>query len=148
MRQRVLWFVRVAAIPVAVLCGAAAKPVFDLVCVLTVGRTVQSIDSPNGGHEATLLRKNNLADFNFIVTVDGRRVYESPDLMPFVDHAYRETLVWDTSGRIVVLELMGKHVFAYDANEQRPLTKGELSRYTLYPQPSDYVYVTLHDIDE
>ena len=48
MKRRVLWFVRVAAIPVAFLCGAAAKPVFDFMCVLTVGRTVQSIDSPKG----------------------------------------------------------------------------------------------------
>ena len=116
MKRRLLWFVRVAAIPVAFLCGAAAKPAFDFVCVLTLGRVVQSI--------------------------------ESPDLMPFFDHEYRETLVWDTTGRIVVLELMAKHVFAYDAKEHRPLRKGELVRYTLYPQPTDYVYVELKDIDE
>jgi hypothetical protein len=68
--------------------------------------------------------------------------------MPFRDRSYRETLVWDKSGHIVVLELMGKRVFAYDAVNKRRLGKGELSKYQLYPMPSDYVYVELKDIDQ
>ena len=86
--------------------------------------------------------------YNFIIKVDGKTVYWSNDLMPFSDRIYRETLLWDKTERIVVLELMGKRVFAYDTATGNALPKGEIGKYTLYPMPSDNVYTDLKDIDE
>lgn len=127
--------------------GIIAMPVYRVVTGIIGGRTVQTISSPNG-NQAVLYKKHNLADVNFKVAVGGETVYVSPDLMPFPDGMYRETLVWDETGRVVVLELMGKRVFAYDIVEKRKLVKGELSQYKLYPTTNEYVYVYLKDIDD
>jgi hypothetical protein len=137
------------AYPGCFLVGMAIMPIYGFVSGELWGRNVQTLYSPGGAeHQAALLKKYNLADINFIVKVDGVRVYESSDLMPFRDHSYRETLVWDKTGKIVVLELMGKRVFAYDAVNKRMLRKGELAQYQLFPKPGDNVYVDLKDIDE
>jgi hypothetical protein len=56
--------------------------------------------------------------------------------------------VWDETGRVVMLELMGKHVFAYDAEKKRDLVKGELKQYKFYPTPADQNYAAFVDIDE
>lgn len=133
---------------IGVLIGLIYVPVYKFGTSIWGGRHIQTLVSPNGRHSADLLRKHNLADFNFIVKVDGNRVFESPDLAGFPDNLYRETLVWDKTGRIVVLELMGKRVFAYDTREARNLGKGELRQYEFYPMPNDYFYVYLKDIDE
>ena len=90
---------------------------------------------------AKLLKKHNLGDINFIVKVDGERVYESSDLMPFPDHVYRETLLWDKTDTVVVLELMGKRVFAYNADEKREVVKGELANYEFYPTLADHYFM-------
>jgi hypothetical protein len=122
--------------------------IYGAVSGILWGKTVQILYSPDEKHHAALLKKENLADINFIVEVDGRRIYESPDFMPFVDGSYRETLLWDKTGRVVVLELMGKRVFAYDTQARRRLQKGELGQYTLFPLPSDQNYAEISDIDE
>ena len=133
---------------IGVLIGLVCVPVYKFGTSICCGRHIQTLVSPNEKHSADLLRKHNLADFNFIVKVDGNRVFESSDLAGFPDNLYRETLVWDKTGRIVVLELMGKRIFAYDTQEERSLGKGELRQYELYPMPDDYFYVYLKDIDE
>lgn len=133
---------------IGVFIGLIAVPFYQIATSLFGGRHIQTLVSPNGKHSAVLLRKHNLVDTNFIVKVDGHRIYESPDLAGFSDNLYRETLVWDKTGRIVVLELMGKRIFAYDAVKERMLGKGELQQYELYPMPNDYFYVYLKDIDE
>ena len=127
--------------------GLLAMPAYRVVTGIFGGRTIQTIWS-SSGHRAILYKQHNLADINFKVGVDGETVYVSSDVMPFPDGMYRETLVWDKTGRVVVLELMGKRVFAYDAIEKRKLDKGELASYTLYPSTSEYVYTNLKDIDE
>ena len=140
---------RILAYPGCLLLGLVFTPVYGFVSATFLsGESMQTLYSPDGTHRATLLRKYNLADFNFIVKIDGQRVYESPDLIPFSDRSYRETLVWDKNSKIVVLELMGKKVFAYDVANKRRLGKGELQQYRLYPLPTDNVYVVLKDIDE
>lgn len=127
--------------------GIIAMPAYRVVTGIVGGRTVQMINSPDG-NLAVLYKKHNLADINFKVAVGGETVYVSPDLAPFPDGMYRETLVWDETGRVVTLELMGKRVFAYDTIEKRRLRKGELSQYKLYRTTSEYVYVYLKDIDD
>ena len=130
------------------LLGMAVLPARDVVSGIFWGRDLQILNSPDRAHQAVLLKKYNLADINFIVKVDGERVYESSDLMPFTDHSYRETLLWDKTGRVVALELMGKRVFAFDTHTNRELEKGELSQYQLWPMPSDHNYADIKDIDE
>jgi hypothetical protein len=127
--------------------GLIAMPAYRVVAGIFGGRKVQTICS-HAGSCAVLYKQHNLADINFKVGVNGQTVYTSPDVMPFPDGMYRETLVWDETGRVVVLELMNKRVFAYDTVEQRRLGKGELSQYKLYPTTSEYVYVDLKDIDD
>ena len=56
--------------------------------------------------------------------------------------------MWDKTGRVVVLELMGKRVYAYDTQTKKRLQKGELNQYQLWPMPSDQNYADLKDIDE
>jgi hypothetical protein len=136
------------AYPACFLIGLALMPIYGFVSGELWGQNIQTLDSPNAAHRASLLKKYNLADINFIVKVDGVRVYESPDLIPFADRSYREALVWDKTGRVVMLELMGKRVFAYDAISKRRLERGELKNYVMYPMASDNVYVYLKDIDE
>ena len=123
-------------------------PIYCFVSSITVGKHVQTLVSPDERHTAVLLSKHNLADFNFIVKVDGVKVYESPDLWGRDDHFFREQLIWDKTSRVVVLEIMGKRVFAYNADAQETLAKGQLSGYKFYPMPNDYFCVYLRDIDD
>jgi hypothetical protein len=132
---------------VGIVLGLIAMPTYRVVSSVFGGRTVQTVWS-DSGHRAVLYKQYSLMNINFKVEVEGQVVYISPDVLNFPDGMYRETLVWDETGRIVVLELMGKRVFAYDAVEKRKLGKGELSQYKLYPTASDYVLEELRDIDE
>lgn len=124
-----------------------AFPVYNFVTSFFYGTEIQRLRS-GIGHSALLYKKGIIVDINFVVTVDGKQVYVSPDYAAFQDRLYRETLVWDKTGQIVVLELMGKRVFAYNARERRELQKGELSKYKFYPMPSDTNYAPIKDIEE
>ena len=127
--------------------GVIVMPAYKIATNIFGGRTLQTVWS-DSGHHAFLNKQYSLMNINFKVGVDGEIVYISPDVINFPDGMYRETLIWDETGRIVVLELMGKRVFAYDAVEKRKLGKGELSQYKLYPTTSENVLEELHDIDE
>jgi hypothetical protein len=133
---------------IGIFVGLIANPIYQIVIGIVSGRHIQTLYAPETNRQAILLKKHNLADINFVVKVDGKRVYFSSDYVPYPDHLYRETLVWDKTGRIVVLELMGKRVFAYDAEEQRELEKGEIDKYLLYPVENDVNYAPIKDINE
>lgn len=137
-----------ACVTVGIFTGLLINPFYQIAASITIGRSIQPLYSPSRNHKAVLLRKHNLADFNFIVKVDGDKVYQSPDLCGGGDHSFRETLVWDKTGQVVILELMGKRVFAYDAVNKRNLEKGELNQYEFSPMPGDYFCIYLRDIDE
>jgi hypothetical protein len=86
--------------------------------------TVQSKLNPTGSHRAKLVRHQGI-DVNFKVVVDGETIYYSPDFAP-VEFDFREQIAWDKTGKIVVLEVAGKRLFAYDAEQKRQLTETEL----------------------
>jgi hypothetical protein len=65
---------------------------------------LQTLRSPNGRWTAELFRSDSI-DRNYTVRVGGARVYASPDFSPRQDIPYRETLLWDKTGRIVILEV-------------------------------------------
>jgi hypothetical protein len=118
--------------------GALAADIFR-------GINVQTIDSKMG-HRAELLKKHNLADMNFIVRMDGRKIFESPDLAGCSQNACREFLLFDDNGEVIVLNVVGKNIFAYDAKHDRELGKGELARYK-FSMPG-YEQNLLRDIDQ
>ncbi len=93
--------------------------------------TVMKKPSPDRQHTAKLVRVQGI-DVNFRVTVDGRRVYGSPDFAP-VRADFREQLVWATNSQVVVLEVAGRRIFGYQAVEKRPLTDSELLKVQFTP---------------
>ena len=86
--------------------------------------TIQTKLNPKGSHKAKLVRHQGI-DVNFRVVVDGETIYYSPDFAP-VDFDFREQIAWDKTGNIVVLEVAGKRLFAYDAEQKWQLSNNEL----------------------
>jgi hypothetical protein len=79
-----------------------------------------------------------IIDYNLAVDVDGKRVYRSGDIWGVSEMQIRATLVWDTTGRVVAFERMGKIHFAYDTEEKREMKEDELKNYCLSPMSEDY----------
>ena len=123
---------------------------YGIPALLRIPRKLQEISPAiSTNHSAVLYKKNGLGDFNFIVKLDGKTVYTSPDYMTYPDFQYRETLLWDETGKVLVLELMGKRVFAIEAETGKKLQKGELQGLKFHPVPSDKdFYAPLKDLDE
>jgi hypothetical protein len=135
--------------PLCFLIGLALEPAYEIVSGVGWGRTIQIVNSNSGAHQAVLAKKHNLADMNFIVKVDGKRVYISPDYVNYPDNYYQENLQWDITGKVVVLQLIGKRVFAYDTVTQQGLKKGDLERYQFLPTKSPVEnYAPITDLDE
>ena len=93
--------------------------------------TVMTKRSPDGQHTAKLTRKQGI-DVNFIVSVDGSRVYRSPDFAP-VRADFREQLIWDANSQVVVLEVAGRRIFGHHVGEKRSMTDSELAMIRLTP---------------
>jgi hypothetical protein len=108
-----------ALVVLCIIFGIAA-----VVFYLTSGTTVQEKISPVGSHRAKLVRHDGI-DVNFQVVVDGEKVFRSPDFAPVRDD-FREQIVWDATGKVMVLEVAGQRLFGYDAERKRRLTDEEL----------------------
>lgn len=89
-------------------------------------RVVQILDSADGSTRAELVRRYALFDLNFMVFVNGQKIYTSPDFDGTYKIAYRETICWDTSGKDLVLEIAGRRLFGYNLATKRRLTDREL----------------------
>ena len=93
--------------------------------------TVMTKPSPDRQHTAKLSRVQGI-DVNFRLTVDGSRVYSSPDFAPIrVD--FREHIFWDTNSQVVMLEVAGRRIFGYHVVEKRRLKDAELFKAQLTP---------------
>ena len=101
--------------------------------------TVQILRSPEGAHIAELRRADGI-DLNFYVKVNGKLVYRSPDFAPNSRVDFHERLVWDKSGKVVVLKVTGRRLFGYDAYNKRPLSDKELLEVEFAPEPNDWEY--------
>ena len=115
----------VVGVVVLAFAGFAAMFYFSMVS------TVMTKRSPDRHHTAKLSRVQGI-DVNFGITVDGTRVYGSPDFAP-VRADFREQLIWDTNSQAVVLEVAGRRIFGYHVGEKRPLTGSELLKIQLTP---------------
>jgi hypothetical protein len=100
---------------------------------------LQKLDSRDRKHTAELLRMDGI-DRNYTVRVDGQRVYRSPDFAPRRDIPFRETLTWDSTGSIVILEVAGNRIFGYDTSHARALTDEQLLAAELPPSPQLWEY--------
>jgi hypothetical protein len=89
--------------------------------------------SPDRKHVARLRTIEGGLDVNVILEVDGKHVYGSPDFAAPAHVDFQERLVWDRTGKIVLVELAGKRVFGYHVAQQRPLRVNELSIVQLAP---------------
>jgi hypothetical protein len=119
-------------IPGSVMVVAALALVyFGSIFYFTMASTVMTKSSPDGLHAAKLSRMQAI-DVNFIVSIDGSRVYWSPDFAP-VRADFREQLIWDTNSEAVVLEVAGRRIFGYHIIAKRQLTDAELSKIELTP---------------
>jgi hypothetical protein len=116
-----------SAVGAAVLAFGAFLAVFYFSMV----STVMTKRSPDGQHTAKLTRVQGI-DVNFRVSVDGTRVYSSPDFAP-VPADFREHLIWGTNGQVVVLEVAGQRIFGYHVAEKRALTDSELLNVQFAP---------------
>ena len=125
--------VRKAIIPVLLSIGFAAIVIgcifYGIYASMT--STVMKRASPGGYFRARLLRSDGF-DVLFTVKVNGKSVYSSPDFAP-VNADFREQIVWDKSGKIIVLLVAGERIFGYHAVEKRPLTDRELLNVEFTP---------------
>ena len=119
-KKLVLTLLALLSIPVLVVLFA----VFSYVFLAT--STVMTKRSPDGRHSAQLTRIDTI-DLNFVVSVDGKRVFHSPDFAPGRGDA-REQIVWSTDSKRVVLIVAEQRLFGFDVTENRKLTELELSR--------------------
>ena len=100
---------------------------------------IQILESPGRHHVAALSRLYGYIDVNFRITLDGKRIYWSPDCAPNYSLPFRETLAWDTTGKILVFQLAGETVFAYNIDSGKPV---DPKRFSTIQIP----IVTLDDI--
>lgn len=77
-------------------------------------RQVQELRSRDRQHIAQLERLYGYIDVDFRVSLDGKVIHRSWDCSPDDTLPFRETLAWDESGDVLVFELAGEPVFAYD----------------------------------
>lgn len=100
---------------------------------------LQMLYSPDSKHHAELIR-TDFIDRNYRVRVDGATVYQSPDFAPRRDIPFRETLVWDASGKIVIFEVGGHRVFGFDTSTAKSLSDRQLLAVELAPVPMLWDY--------
>jgi hypothetical protein len=102
-------------------------------------RTIQMLNSPYGKYRAVLKRIDSI-DVNFYVIVNGKRVYMSPDFAPNSEVDFRERLVWDKTGRCLILEVTGRRLFGYNADAKKELPDAELMSIEYAPEPNEREY--------
>jgi hypothetical protein len=101
--------------------------------------TVQVLPSPDSTHKAVLKRLDGI-DLVFFVSVDGRKVYSSPDFRPNSKVVFGEKLIWDKTGNIVVLEVTGKRLFGYNVQTHKAISDAELLSLEYSPELDEWEY--------
>lgn len=109
------------------------------------GTPVQTVRSTESGNVAVLREHFGIIDYNISVEVNGTSVYRSGDIQGISPTQLRGTLIWDKTGQVVVLELMGRPAFAYDAANNRNVGKSFIKELDFYPMPQDFWFAELPD---
>ena len=112
-----------------IVAGTAALSIsvivfFTLFVFSIIPFTVMTKRSPDGKHTAKLARAKGI-DLNFWVSVDGQKIYHSPDFAP-TNADFREQIVWSMDSQSVILLVAETRLFGYHVKEERALTDSEL----------------------
>jgi hypothetical protein len=111
-----------------ILLGAALALVLPALKrdMLGYWQRIQVLRSRDRQHTAELYRLYGYIDANFEIHLDGKRIYRSPDCAPDATLPFRETLAWDVSGKVLLFQLAGETVFAYDLPAGAEISAHEL----------------------
>ena len=77
-------------------------------------KCIQILETQDHAHTVKLYRLYGYIDVNFRIELDGKRIYWSPDCAPDKSLPFRETMAWDETGNILVFQLAGRNVYAYN----------------------------------
>ncbi len=112
----------------AFVAGTAVLLVFQTMSkFLGEWRTIQVLQTTDRKHTAELNRLYGYIDVNYKITVDGTKVYWSPDFAPRKDCAFREWITWDEKQKNIVFIAANRILFAYNLDSQAPVPQTELS---------------------
>ena len=104
-------------------------------------RVVQILESPDGQLKAQLIRRYDFLDLNFIIELNGDKIYRSEDFRPNYTIPFRETILWDKNGKNLIFEIDGHRLFGYNVTEKRRLSNRELlSLQVQNPKPENFGY--------
>lgn len=110
-----------------------------LIGVFLRRQTLQTISSPDGRHEVRLVRQEGI-DRNYLIYVDGTRVFVSRDFAPRGDIPWYEALRWDAAGSTIVFEAAQQRLFGYEVEDRRQLSDEELLAVEIAPEPALWEY--------
>jgi hypothetical protein len=97
-------------------------------------RPVQYLQDSTRTHKAVLERIDGI-DLNFRIKLNGKQTYWSPDFAPRRDIAFRETLLWDDSGNILIFEVGSRRIFGYNVAQGQALSNAALLKVKVSPLP-------------
>lgn len=126
-----------------VVCGIAVYQLVQFQRAFGVKdqRVVQILESQDRALRAELIRKYEFLDLNFILRLNGETIYTSPDFRQSYKIPFRETILWDTTGKNLIFEVGGHRLFGYDVIAHKKLSdKQLLSLRIRTPRPEDFGY--------
>jgi hypothetical protein len=114
---------------ILILLGAALALVLPALARGIFGhwQRIQVLRSRDCQHTAELYRLYGYIDANFEIHLDGKRIHRSPDCVPDPALPFRETLAWDVSGNVLLFQLAGETVFAYDLPSRAEISVDQFS---------------------
>ncbi len=104
-------------------------------------RVVQILASSDGRTRAELIHRHALFDLNFIIQLNGAKIFTSPDFKPNNTIPFRETILWDKAGKNLIFEVGGHRLFGYNLTAKRQLSDQQLLALEVQnPKPQDFHY--------
>lgn len=122
---------------VAFLAGGAVMFVLIKGIPTVVGdwRTVQTIKTSDGAHEANLKRLYGYMDVNFEVELDNKKIYRSPDFAPNPENSFRERITWSRDETLLLLLVADEILFGYDIPAETAFPPERFDQISVPPQP-------------
>jgi hypothetical protein len=104
-------------------------------------RVVQILESSDGKLKAELIRRYAFLDLNFIIKLNGKTIFISPDFKQSYKFPFRETILWDKTGNNLIFEVSGHRLFGYNVISKRQLPDDVLlSLEVSSPKLEDFGY--------
>jgi hypothetical protein len=104
-------------------------------------RIVQILQSSDEQLTAKLIRRHAFLDLNFIIELNDKEIFTSPDFKPTNKIPFRETITWDNSGKNLIFEVAGERLFGYNLASNRALLDNQLLALEVHQtRPEDLHY--------